>query len=242
MSYQKPLRLIAVTLLTAALSVSIPGQTSDAQPLREATIQPETRALLTLQSRINSKLSEVGDIITATLAESIYVDGEMVLARGAEFHGRIVAIAPAKRGQRSSSISIMFEHVTTPSGSRPILAQVTAIDDWDKEQTLKADEQGKMKGGREGERTIDNMRKGTSLGLSVGMVGLLLGGSAGASFRQVLGIGGIGMATGMIGGILLTKGNEIRAGSGSILRIRFLKPATLPVLQQPTTAGNPGEE
>lgn len=238
MSPKQPLRLLAVALLTGALSMPLRGQGMDAQPVREGTIQPETRALLTLQSRIHSKLSEAGDNITATLAEPIYVDGELLLARGTEFHGRIVAIKPAKRGQRRSSMSITFENVTTPSGSRPIEAQVTAIDDWDKEETVKADEQGKMKGGRDGERTLDNMRRGSGLGVMVGILGAILGGAAGAGARQALGIGGIGMATGMIGGVVLTKGNETRATAGSTLRIKFLKPSTLPILQQPTTTGN----
>ena len=83
--------------------------------------------------------------------------------------------------------------------------------------------------------TIDNMRKGASLGLSGAFVGVLLGGAAGASGRQALGIGGAGLAAGMIGGILLTKGSEIRVDPGSILRIKFLKAATLPVIQQPGT-------
>jgi hypothetical protein len=203
--------------------------------VREATIKPETKARLTLQSPINSKLSEAGDTITATLADPIYVEGDKVLAPGTEFHGRILGIVPAKRGQRRSQMSIMFEHVVTASGSVPISAQVTAIDDWDKEETLKADDKGKMKGGRRGEKTIDNMRKGTSLGLSVGFVGVLLGGATGAWGRQALGIGGLGMAAGMIGGILLTKGSEIRVGNGSILRIKFLKPATFQVALQPST-------
>jgi hypothetical protein len=79
------------------------------------------------------------------------------------------------------------------------------------------------------------MRKGTSLGFSTALISVLLAGSAGASGRQALGIGGVGMAAGMIGGILLTKGSEIRAAQGSILRIKFLKPTTLPVVQQPRT-------
>jgi hypothetical protein len=146
MSQTINLRIVAVALLTVVLSARIPGRADDAQ-LREATILPDTKERLTLLSRINSKLSEAGDTITARLAEPIYVDGEMVLTRGAEFHGRIVAVAPAKRGQRRSSMSIIFERVITASGSAPISAQVTAIDDWDEEETIKADEKGKMKGG-----------------------------------------------------------------------------------------------
>src|SRR6266849_1918080 len=101
----------AVALLMVGLSTTMPARASDPQPLREATIQSETKARLTLQSRISSKLSESGDVIIATLAEPIYVDGEMVLPRGAEFHGRIIKVAPAKRGQRSSHLSINFERV-----------------------------------------------------------------------------------------------------------------------------------
>jgi hypothetical protein len=111
---------------------------------------------------------------------------------------------------------------------------VTAINDWDNEETLKADARGKMKGGHRGEATVDNMRKGASLGFSAGFVGVALGGAAGGSGRQALGIGGIGMAAGMIAGLLLTKGTEMRVAQGSILRIKFLKPATLPVVQQTT--------
>lgn len=235
MSHTIACRTAAAALLVLSLQQILLAGDEGPKSVREATIQPETKARLALQSQISSKLSEMGDLIIATLTEPIYVDGEMVLPRGAEFHGRIVKIAPAKRPQRSSHMSINFERVVTPSGAVPITAQLTAIDDWDKEETIKANSEGKLKGGHRGEKTIDNMRKGSSLGLSAGFLGAALGGAAGASGRQALGIGGVGVAVGMIGGILLTKGSDIRVGPGSILRIRFLNAATLPVIQQPGT-------
>jgi len=204
--------------------------------VKVVTIKPETTARLTLQSPINSKLSETGDFVTATLAEPIYVDDELVIPRGAEFQGRIIALSKARRIQRSSSISIAFERLITPSGiTVPISAQVTAIDDWDHEESLKGNNKGKMKGGHSGARTIDNMSRGTSLGTSAGFIGALLGGAAGGGGRQLLGIGGAGMAAGMIAGILLTKGSEIRVNQGTILRIRFLKPAAFPIQEDSAT-------
>jgi len=203
---------------------------------RVVTIEPETRARLTLQSPINSKLSETGDIVIATLAEPIYAQGELVLERGTEFQGRIVAVSHAKRIQRSSSLSIDFERVISPSGAAiPISARVTAVDDWDNEETLKANRDGKVKGGHQGAKTIDNMSKGTSLGMSAGFVGTLLGGAGGATSRHLMGIGGASMAAGMIGGILFTKGKEIRVAQGTILRIKFLRPATFTVQQDSST-------
>jgi hypothetical protein len=233
MSNSTARRSSALFAMTAVLCAAITARGNDPRPLRQATIQAETRARLTLQSQISSKLSEVDDTVTATLTEPIYVEGAVVLPRGTEFHGRITNIAPAKRGERSSQMSITFEHVVTPSGEVPILAQVTAIDDWDKEETIKADHKGNLKGGHRGEKTIENIGKGSSLGWSGALIGALLGGAAGASGRQALGIGGAGLAAGMIGGLLLTKGREIRVGQGSILRIRFLQPATLAIVQHP---------
>jgi hypothetical protein len=233
-------RTAAVALIVVSLPQVFLADNGGPRPAREVTIPSETKTRLTLQSPINSKLSEVDDIVTATLAEPIYVDGELVLPRGTEFHGRIVNIGPAKRLQRSSHMAINFERVMTPSGAVPISAQVTAIDDWDKEESIKADGRGKMKGGHRGEKTVDNMRKGTSLGLSVGIVALVLGGAAGSSGRQALGIAGVGMAAGMLGGIVLTKGSEIRVAQGSVLRIRFLKAATLQISQQPGTVRESG--
>lgn len=241
MSHSITSRTTAIALLMGCLLNATPARGSDPLSIREATIEPETKARLTLQSQISSKLSEAGDVITATLTEPIYVEGAMVLPRGAEFDGRIIQIAPAKRGQRSSHISITFDRVVSPAGAIPITAQVTAIDDWDKEETIKADARGKLKGGHRGEKTIDNMRKGSSLGLSGAFVGVLLGGAAGSSGRQALGIAGVGLAAGLIGGFLLTKGSEIRVGAGSILRIKFLKPATLPVVEQPGGVSGSGE-
>jgi hypothetical protein len=111
----------------------------------------------------------------------------------------------------------------------PISAQVTAIDDWDSEVSIKANSSGELKGGHRGEKTIDNARRGAQLGLGGGFAGAALGGAAGASGRQVLGIGGAGLAAGMIAGLLLTKGSDIRVRPGAILRIKFSKPVNLPV-------------
>jgi len=221
---QSILRIASAITLLAIISCAATPLHSGAQ-----TIPAETKARLTLHSRINSKLSEPDDIVTATLAEPIYVNGELALGRGVDFIGRILKVSPAKRGQRSSSMSIIFERIVTPAGEISIAAQLIAIDDWDNEETLKADGNGKLKGGHRGEKTLNNMRKGSQLGLSGGIVGAALGGAAGASGRQALGVGASGFAVGMIAGLLLTKGSEIRVAPGAILRIRFLKPVILPV-------------
>lgn len=221
----------SVVLIASLQQVSL-SQNDNRGGDRKATIESETKARLTLRSELNSKMSEAGDIISATLADPLYVDGQLVLQRGTEFSGRVTKVARAKRVQRSSHISIELDHIVMPSGQVPISAQVVAIDDWDQEVSIKANSKGELKGGHRGDRTINNMQRGASLGLSGGFVGAALGGAAGASGRQVLGIGAAGVAAGMIGGLLLTKGSDLRVRPGVILRIKFNKPVTLPVTSE----------
>jgi hypothetical protein len=229
-------RIVAVALLIASLQQVSLTQDASGPSDRQVTILSETRARLTLRSELNSKLSESGDMITATLAEPMYVDGQLVLQRGSEFRGRIVKVSPAKRGQRSSHMSIDFDHIVTPFAEVPISAQVTAIDDWDREESIKANSSGELKGGHRGEKTVDNARRGAQLGLSGGLAGAALGGAAGASGRQLFGIGGAALAAGMIAGLLLTKGSDIRVRPGAILRIKFSRPVALPLTSAPSNS------
>jgi len=223
----------AVALLIVGLQQVSLARFEEPQPKQDVTIQPDTRARLRLQSEINSKLSEAGDIITATLVEPIYVDGKLVLERGVEFRGRVVTAAPAKRGQRSSNVSIVLDHVLTQSGEAPITAQITAIDDWNSNEKLKADGNGILKGGHRGEKTLENTSRGAQIGFAGSSAAFAIGAAAGAGPRPLLGFGSAGIAAGMLASLLLTKGNDIRVRPGAILRIKFIKPVSLPVIASP---------
>lgn len=195
------------------------------QAAREATIQPDTKAKIVLQSRLSSKLSEVGDPITAVLDEPIYVDGQLVVPRGTEFRGRVTQVTPARRGQKSGSIAIAFEHIGMSWGDEAVSVVVTAVDDWDKNEKLSADSEGKVKGGHRGDATAKNTERGGGIGGAGAGVVLLSGGGLGA------GAGALG--GGLLAGLLLTKGGEVVVAPGAIFRVKFVKPLTLPVIQQP---------
>src|SRR2546423_594269 len=168
------------------------------QAAREATIEPETRARIVLQTRLSSKLSEAGDPITAVLDEPIYVDNQLVLPRGTEFHGRVVAVTPARRGQKSASMSIVFERVAMPWGEEPVFVQLSAIDDWEKNEKLKADSEGKVSGGHRGDKTAENVQRGGTIGGAGAGVLILTSRGAGAS----LPVGGAAIGAGLLAGLL----------------------------------------
>jgi len=198
------------------------------QAAREATVEIDTKAKLIMQSRLSSKLSEAGDPISAVLDEPIYVDGQMVMPRGTEFLGRVTQVTAAKRGQKQGSIAIAFERVALPWGEEPVSVVVTAVDDWDKNEKLTADDEGKVKGGHRGDATARNAERGAVLGGAGTGVVVLSGGGAGA--------GAATLGGGMLAGLLLTKGGEVVVNPGAIFRVKFVKPVTLPVVQQPGSA------
>jgi len=143
-------RTIPVLTVWAAFTIAtIP---SHAQTRREATIEVGAKTQLVLQSRLSSKLNEVGDPVIATLAEAITVNGLLVMPRDAEFHGRVTSVKPAGRAHKSAKMSIIFEKVLTPWGEERVSVVITAIDDWDNDKKLKPDSEGKVNGGRQGEK------------------------------------------------------------------------------------------
>jgi hypothetical protein len=198
------------------------------QAAREATIEPETKGKIILQSRLSSKLSEPGDPVRAVLDEPIYVESQMVLPRGTEFIGRVTQVTPAKRGQKQGSIAIAFERIGLSWGEEPVSVIVTSVDDWDKNEKLNADSEGKVKGGHSGERTAENVMRGGAIGGAGAGVVILSGGSGG--------VGAASLGGGLLAGLFLTKGGEVVVNPGAVFRVKFVKPLTLPVVQPPGTS------
>src|SRR5215470_12043496 len=150
--------------LTLCILLGIGPASARPQAAREATIEPETKAQIVLQTHLNSKLNEPGDNITAVLNEPIYVNGFLVMERGTEFHGRVTAVTPAKRGQKQAQMTIVFDRVAMPWGEEPVSVMLTAIDDWNRDEKHKADPEGQVKGGHRGDGTVDNVERGGRVG------------------------------------------------------------------------------
>ncbi|HXG93178.1 MAG TPA: hypothetical protein VNN73_12560 [Blastocatellia bacterium] len=226
---KKILSALIICLMLALIPV-----TTRAQAAKQATIEPETKARIILQTRLSSKLSEPGDPITAVLDEPIYVGDELVMPRGTEFKGRVAQVTHAGRPLKSGTISIIFERVAMPWGDEPVSIALAAIDDWDKNEKLKANDEGKVKGDKRGDKAAENVIRGGSIGGAGAGVIILTSRSAGA-----LPVGGAALGAGMLAGLLLTKGGEIQVNPGAVMRIKFLKPMTLPVIQQSNASPRP---
>jgi hypothetical protein len=181
-------------------------------------ILPEgTLAKLSLQTALSSKISEVGDQVTAVLYEPVRdKEGRTLIARGTEFFGRVTQVQAAKRPQKQATLTISFDRMHMPYGEEKISTIVMAIDDYANDEKLKAkDDEGKVGGGRSGGRTAKN----AGIGAGIGGLGGIFGGLGGWA---------IGAGVGAVGGVLMTKGDDIKLQPGTVLRIRFERPVSLP--------------
>ncbi len=220
---------VSAVLLCAVIALAARAGVS--QAAREATIEPETKARIALQSQLSSKLNEPGDPVTAVLDEPIYVNGQLALPRGTEFQGRVTEATPAGRGQKNGKIGVIFERVRMPWGEEPVAVAITAIDDWKNEEKMKANDEGQVKGSRSGKRTAENVERGATIGGAGALATILLGGGGPAA--------GAAIGGGLLGGLLLTKGGDVRVAPGAVFRVKFVKPLTLPVSQEAAPSPRP---
>jgi hypothetical protein len=189
------------------------------------TVAEGAGAKLSLQTRLHSKLNEVGDEVTAVLYEPVRAtDGRVAIPRGTEFIGRVTQVQAAKRPQKEATMTVVFEKMRMPYGTENVSTIVTAIDDYANDNKMKSkDDEGKVGAGRSGERTARNAGIGGGLGSLGGIIGAAAGGGLGAI------AGGIG--GGVAGGVLMTKGNDIKLEPGTILRIKFERAVEIPAFE-----------
>jgi hypothetical protein len=182
-------------------------------------------AKISLQTQLSSKINEVGDEVIGVLYESVRgADGRTAIPRGTEFVGRVTQVQAAKRPQKEATLTIVFETMRMSYGVEKISTIVTAIDDYANDEKLRAqDDEGKVGGGKSGKRTATNAGIGGGLG---GLGGLIIG-AAGGGLAGAAGAVGAGV----IGGVFMTKGNDIKLAPGTILRIRFERDLALPAFE-----------
>lgn len=201
------------------------GQSQSSNNGSNGVLAEGSAAKLSLQTPLSSKLSEVGDEVVATLYEPVRdAEGRILIPRGTEFFGRVTQVQAAKRPQKQATMTLSFDKARMAYGWEKVAVTITAIDDYANDEKLKAkDEEGKVGAGRSGGRTATNAGIGAGIGGAGGAVVRATGGGLGGMLGST--------AAGAIGGILLTKGNDIKLQPGTILRIRFEREVTLPVFE-----------
>lgn len=160
-----------------------PSQTAPSQAMSGAPQAPPPPAVIDLPAGTNlrvrldqdlgSKTSQTGDSFDATVADSVVVNGQTVIPKGARAEGTVIDAKPLGRFKGGAALAVRLERVTTRWGSYPVATS-----------TISRAEKGK------GKRTGVMAGGGAGLGA---LIGGLAGGGKGALIGALAG-GGAGTA------------------------------------------------
>jgi hypothetical protein len=146
----------------------------------ESVVRAGTHVLLELVNALNTGKSKDGDRVYLRTAVPVAVNNRVVIPRGSDVAGTIVATKPA-RGKRD--LYIRFDTLTLPDGTA---RDLRARPDGGKE--------GKVAGQTDGSSEARTVATGAGIGASIGGIAGAAAGNAGAG----LGIGGLaGAAAGL---------------------------------------------
>ncbi len=105
---------------------SQPGSAAASEP-RALVLAPGTSISLTAATALTSRHNHAGDPVTATSVAAASVDGGVVVPAGAEFLGRVVAIAPAPNPHSAGRLELAFTQVRVQGRLVPLHARVVSV-------------------------------------------------------------------------------------------------------------------
>jgi hypothetical protein len=164
------------------------------------TVPAGTSFSVKVLSTLASNTSKVEDPVKGSFAQPVVVSGETAIPAGSEISGSITDVKESGRVKGRASIAFRFDRcVLRGETVRIHMASVTREAAQEKKQDVK-------KGG---------------LGAGVGaIVGGVVGGGKGAA---------IGAVAGGAGGVMATKGNEVRIEPGTVVTALLQEPITVSV-------------
>ena len=210
---------------------SVAEKAAPAVPLRQRNdddiVIPEgTEIQLTLRESVSSKLSEAGDEIYATVRRDVVVEGRTLLEEGTEVIGRVTLAEPAKRMLRGGKLHLSFERIRLSDGERKLTAIIKSASDFERDEKVKGDGEGTLKGGKDGGKVLQNV--GTAAGIGGAATSIVILAGARGALNNGAGIGAAAIAGGaavlggvIIASILLTKGKEVRLDQNAIIRLKL---------------------
>ena len=137
------------------------------------TLPSGTAIRVRLDTDLGSKISQPGDSFSASVADDVRKDGEVVIPKGARAEGTVIDAKPLGRFKGGALLSIKLERVHTRWGSYPVATS-----------SIARAEKGK------GKRSAGFIGGGAGLGA---LIGGIAGGGKGAAIGALAG-GGAGTA------------------------------------------------
>jgi len=169
------------------------------------SLPPNSILTVQLLSNITTDVSQQGDPFDVKVVDPMNLSGAMI-------HGHIAQLKRPGRVKGNAELQLSFDQIRLPNGrSAAFNAQVLEVLETGVSQTGSVDPEGGVKGR---DSTKDDVAKVGAAGGIGAIIGAIAGGGKGAAIGAA--IGG-GAAT---GGVLATRGKDLRLRQGQQLRIQ----------------------
>jgi len=181
-----------------------PAPVAQPQPIAEGgavTIPAGQSILVRMIDGVDSSKNHVGDIFHASLETDLTVNDMLVARKGTDVYGRLAEAKEAGHIAGSSELQLELSRMVIDGHDYPVVSS---------DYTL----QGKGRG----KNTAEKVGGGAALGA---IIGAIAGGGKGAAIGAGVGAGAGGAVQ------VLTRGQQVRVPSETLLEFRLQQPATV---------------
>lgn len=183
---------------------------------RLVSIPQGTLMSVNLNQPISSYGAHIGDQVSATLENAVYVNDSVAIPAGSQIMGQVASISPATRLGKHGEVDVRFDSVKLPDGRvLPIQAHVVT-----------KDSSGVLKGDT---YTMDII-KGVGIAAGGTGVGTLMGTAAGGLLGATASGALFGLGVGALGGMgyaLARKGKDVVVPAGARMSVMMSTPVTI---------------
>ena len=186
-----------------------PAPVAQVQPVAAGgtvTIPAGQSILVRMIDSVDSSKNHVGDIFHASLETDLTVNGALVARKGTDVYGRLAEAKEAGHLAGSSELQLELTRMVIDGHDYPVVSS---------DYTL----QGKGRG----KNTAEKVGGGAALGA---IIGAIAGGGKGAAIGAGVGAGAGGAVQ------VLTRGQQVKVPSETLLEFRLQQPATVAPTQQ----------
>lgn len=181
-----------------------PAPVAQVQPVSSdgsVTIPAGQSILVRMIDAVDSSKNHVGDIFHASLETDLTVNGALVARKGTDIYGRLAEAKEAGHISGSSELQLELTRMVIDGHDYPVVSS---------DYTL----QGKGRG----KNTAEKVGGGAALGA---IIGAIAGGGKGAAIGAGVGAGAGGAVQ------VLTRGQQVKVPSETLLEFRLQQPATV---------------
>jgi hypothetical protein len=183
-----------------------PANMASADPSGNVTIPAGQSLLVRMIDGVDSAKNHVGDVFHASLETDLYAGNSLVARKGTDIYGRLAEAKEAGHFSGSSELQLELVRIVIDGKDYPVVSSDYSL-------------QGKGRG--------SNTAKKVGGGAVAGaIIGAIAGGGKGAAIGA-----GVGSAAGA-GVQVLTKGQQVKVPSETLLEFRLQQPATVTPTQR----------